>query len=137
MSETVAKGAHYRRPRQQTPAHVNKRPSSGNPAVGNRSSIVHTGKRVVAVQGIRRVHHVPLPLSVAAGDLAVVTVAVGVAAVVTNVSSRSRAVTNRSSIVHNGRRVVAVNGIRTVEARTTPGMFILPIDFVRTFIIAI
>ena len=81
--------------------------------------------------------HVPLPLSVAAGDLAVVTVAVGVAAVVTNVSSRSRAVANRSSIVHNGRRVVAVNGIRTVEARTTPGMFILPIEFVRTFIIAI
>ena len=81
--------------------------------------------------------HVPLPLSVAAGDLAVVTVAVGVAAVVTNVSSRSHAVANRSSIVHNGRRVVAVNGIRTVEARTTPGMFILPIEFVRTFIIAI
>ena len=53
LSETVAKGAHYRRPRQQTPAHVNKRPSSGNRAVGNRSSIVHNDKRVVAVQGIR------------------------------------------------------------------------------------
>ena len=68
-----------------------------------------------------------------------VTVAARVAAVVTDVSSGSRAVVNRSSIsiVHNGRRVVAVNGIRTVEARTTPGMFILPIEFVRTFIIAI
>ena len=70
-------------------------------------------------------------------NLAAVTVAARVAAVVTNVSSGSRAVANRSSIVHNGRRVVAVNGIRTVEARTTPGMFILPIEFVRTFIIAI
>ena len=70
-------------------------------------------------------------------NLAVVTVAARVAAVVTIVSSGSRAFANRSSIVHNGRRVVAVNGIRTVEARTTPGMFILPIEFVRTFIIAI
>ena len=70
-------------------------------------------------------------------NLAAVTVAARVAAVATNVSSGSRAVANRSSIVHNGRRVVAVNGIRTVEARTTPGMFILPIEFVRTFIIAI
>ena len=70
-------------------------------------------------------------------NLAAVTVAARVASVVTNVSSGSRAVANNSSIVHNGRRVVAVNGIRTVEARTTPGMFILPIEFVRTFIIAI
>ena len=83
-------------------------------------------------------------------NLAAVTVAARVAAVVTNVSSGSRAVANRSSIVHNGRRVVAVNGIRTVQARiaqradgvrrvcrTTPGMFILPIELVRTFIIAI
>ena len=50
-------------------------------------------------------------------NLAVVTVAARVAAVVTNVSSGSRAVANRSSIVDNGRRVVAVNGIRTVQAR--------------------
>ena len=50
-------------------------------------------------------------------NLAAVTVAARVAAVVTNVSSGSRAVANRSSIVDNGRRVVAVNGIRTVQAR--------------------
>ena len=45
-------------------------------------------------------------------NLAAVTVAARVAAVVTNVSSGSRAAANRNSIVHNDRRVVAVNGIK-------------------------
>ena len=78
--------------------------------------------------------HVPLPLSVAAGDLAVVTVAVGVAAVVTNVSSGSHAVANRSSIV----AMADVSWPSTESELFKPEPpLLLPIEFVRTFIIAI
>ena len=50
-------------------------------------------------------------------NLAAVTVAARVVAVVTNVSSGNHAVANRSSIVHIGTRVVAVNGIKTAQSR--------------------
>ena len=71
---------------------------------------------------------------------AAVTVTARVAAIATNVSSGNRAVATRSSIVHIGTRVVAVNGIKTVQARiaqraervrrvcrTIFGMLMLPI----------
>ena len=45
-------------------------------------------------------------------NLAAVTVTARVAAIATNLSSGNRAVAKRSSIVHIGTRVVAINGIK-------------------------